>query len=71
MAFGEQPHHPGLSHYLTYCLRAPDEEAPELPVSAQDQFVSSIESVLAGIALLGVGAFFVAMWPAWSPAKDA
>src|ERR1700733_42741 len=70
VALGEQPHHPGLSHYLTYCLRAPEEESPDVPILPEDQFISSIESGLAIIALLGVGAFFVAVWPVWSPAKS-
>jgi len=70
-ALADEPDHPGLSHYLTYCLRAPQETAPDVPASAQDRFVSSVQSVLASIALFGVGAFFVAVWPAWSPAKRA
>ena len=65
--FGEQPH-PGLSHYLTYCLRAPDEEVPESPVSRRiDSFHD--RSVSAALTLSGVGMFFVAIWPAWSPPR--
>jgi hypothetical protein len=70
-ALGEQPHHPGLSHYLTYCLKAPKEEIPDMPPLLQDRLVSSIQSVLAALALFGVGAFFVAVLPAWSRTKGA
>jgi hypothetical protein len=70
VALGEQPHHPGLSHYLTYCLRAP-KEIPDVPTLPQDHLVSSIQSVLAALALFGVGAFFVAVLPAWSRTKGA
>lgn len=63
--------HPDLSHYLTYCLRAPEDEIPDTAVLPQDRFVSLIQSLLAALALLGVGAFFVAVFPMWSPAKGA
>jgi hypothetical protein len=63
--------HPGLAHYLTYCLRAPDEKVPAAAVTPQDRFVSSIQSVLAALTLVGVGMFFVATWPAWSPLNGA
>jgi hypothetical protein len=63
--------HPGLSHYLTYCLRAPEDEVPDAAVSPQDQFVSSIEALLAAVALLGVAGFFVAVFPVWSAPRGA
>jgi hypothetical protein len=62
--------HPGLAHYLTYCLRSPDEEVPAAAVTPQDRFVSSIQSALATLTLVGVGMFFVAIWPAWSPLRS-
>jgi hypothetical protein len=64
-------HHPGMAHYLTYCVRAPDQEIPEEALTPQDHFVSTIQNVLAGIALLGVGVFFASVLPMWSRAKRA
>jgi hypothetical protein len=63
--------HPGLSHYLTYCLRAPEDEVPDAAVSPYDQFVSLIQALLAAVALLGVGGFFVAVFPVWSAPRGA
>jgi hypothetical protein len=62
-------HRPGLTHYLTYCLRAPEAEILDLVVEPQVRFVSTVQNALAAVALAGVGAFFVAVWPAWSRAK--
>ena len=66
-----QPHHPGLSHYLTYCLRAPEEQTSDAPAVSPDRLVSSIQGGLAAVALVGVCAFFVAVLPVWSRAKSA
>jgi hypothetical protein len=63
--------HPGLSHYLTYCLRAPEDEVPDAAVSPHDQFVSLIQALLAAVALLGVAGFFVAVFPVWSAPRGA
>jgi hypothetical protein len=70
VALGQQPHHPGLSHYLTYCLRSPTEEFPDARLVLQDRVSSSIQSALAALALFGVGTFFAAVLPVWSRAKD-
>jgi len=69
MVLAEQPHHPGLSHYLTYCLRAPPDAPAEVPASPQDRTVSLIQSGLAVLALIGVGGFFVAVLPVWSSSQ--
>jgi hypothetical protein len=69
-ALQQQPHHPGLAHYLTYCLRAGTDDVPSLPTIPQDRFVSSIQGALAGLAMLGVGIFFIAVWPVWHRAKN-
>jgi hypothetical protein len=69
MVLAEQPHHPGLSHYLTYCLRASPDAPADVPASPQDQMVSLIQSGLAVLALIGVGGFFVAVLPVWSSSQ--
>lgn len=62
----DQPHHPGLSHYLTYCLKAAADVPPDAPALVQDRMVSFMQTMLALLALLGVGGFFVAVLPVWS-----
>jgi hypothetical protein len=63
--------HPGLSHYLTYCLRAPEDEVPDAAAAPQDQLVSLIQALLVAVALLGVAGFFVAVFPVWSAPSGA
>jgi hypothetical protein len=65
-ALGEQPRHPGLSHYLTYCLSLPRPQLADAPSLAEYRALSEVQSGLAILALAGVLGFFLAMVPAWS-----
>jgi hypothetical protein len=73
LALSEQPEHPGLAHYLTYCLSLPTHEVsdlPDLPALSTYRRISQIQSALGMLALVGVSAFLVAVWPAWSRVKN-
>jgi hypothetical protein len=60
VALGEQPRHPGISHYLSYCLTLP---AGATPAVQNTSISSSVQSALAALALVAVGVFFLAMGP--------
>jgi hypothetical protein len=66
IALSEQPNHPGLSHYLTYCLSLPSAAAPDIAVALTLSATSSIQAALAMLALAGVVVFFVSVLPVWS-----
>jgi hypothetical protein len=63
VALGEQPNHPGISHYLSYCLTLPAGATPEWSAAEKPSMTSSIQTALATLALLAVGAFFLAVVP--------
>ena len=65
VALSEQPNHPGLSHYLTYCLSLPS-AAPDIAAVLQPRTSSSVQAALAMLALAGVAVFFVSVLPVWS-----
>jgi hypothetical protein len=65
VALSEQPNHPGLSHYLTYCLGLPS-AAPDIAAALKPSTTSSIQAALAMLALAGVAVFFVSVLPVWS-----
>lgn len=71
VALSEQPHHPGLSHYLTYCLSLPPRQIADAPELAASRDASATEAGLAAFALLGVAMFFVAVLPSWSRATGS
>ena len=62
----EQPNHPGLTHYLTYCLSLPSAQTIHVVSALKPRIASSAQTVLAMLALAGVGAFFVSVLPVWS-----
>jgi hypothetical protein len=66
VALGEEPDHPGIAHYLTYCLNLPSGSGPDLTVAQKSNSITSVETGLAILALAAVGAFFVAVLPVWS-----
>jgi hypothetical protein len=66
VALSEQPNHPGLSHYLTYCLSLPSAAAPEVAAALTPNASASIQAALAMLALAGVVVFFVSVLPVWS-----
>lgn len=66
VAFAEQPRHPGLSHYLLYCLNLPAGATPDLSKVQGLQLISRVQSAFAALALAGVVAFFAAVLPVWS-----
>jgi hypothetical protein len=66
VAPSEQPRHPGLAHYLTYCLSLPTREVADSLTLSAHRTVSAVQSGLAVLALVGVGAFFLAVVPGWS-----
>jgi len=66
VALGDEPDHPGISHYLTYCLSLPSAAVPELAAVEKPNPAASVETALAMLALAAVGAFFVAVLPVWS-----
>jgi hypothetical protein len=66
VALSEQPNHPGLSHYLTYCLSLPSAAAPDIAAVLQPRTSSSVQAALAMLALAGVAVFFVSVLPVWS-----
>jgi len=66
VALSEQPNHPGLSHYLTYCLSLPSAAAPDIANALQPKTSSSVQAALAMLALAGVAIFFVSVLPVWS-----
>ena len=68
VALSEQPNHPGLSHYLTYCLSRPSAAAPDIASALQPKTSSSVQAALAMLALAGVAVFFVSVLPVWSGA---
>jgi hypothetical protein len=73
LALSQAPDHPGLAHYLTYCLSLPAQAKSgaefDAPALQRERFVSSLQTGLALVGLVGLGAFFVAVWPVWSRAK--
>jgi hypothetical protein len=69
-ALSEQPSHPGLAHYLTYCLSLPTKGVADSPSLSEYRIVSTIQSGLAVFALIGVGAFFFAVLPSWSRVRS-
>jgi hypothetical protein len=71
VALSEQPRHPGLAHYLTYCLSLPTREVADSPSLLAYRIVSAVQSGLAVLALVGVGAFFFAVVPGWSGVRNA
>jgi len=71
LALGEHPEHPGLAHYLTYCLSLPRQDVSDLPALSTYRLTSQIQSILGALALVGVGIFLVAVWPVWSRVKSA
>jgi hypothetical protein len=70
VALSEQPRHPGLAHYLTYCLSLPTKGVADAPSLSTYRTVSAIQSALAVLALVGVGAFFFAVLPRWSRVRN-
>jgi hypothetical protein len=66
VALSEQPRHPGLAHYLTYCLSLPSKGVADSPSLSAYRTVSAVQSGLAVLALIGVGVFFFAVLPRWS-----
>ena len=66
VALSEQPNHPGLSHYLTFCLSLPSAAAPDIAAVLQPRTSSSVQAALAMLALAGVAVFFVSVLPVWS-----
>jgi hypothetical protein len=71
VALSEQPRHPGLAHYLTYCLSLPAKGVADSPSLTAYRTVSAVQSGLAVLALFGVGAFFFAVVPGWSRVRNA
>jgi len=47
-ALAEQPQHPGLVHYLTYCLTLPANAAPELKAAQQPTPAATMQTALGG-----------------------
>jgi hypothetical protein len=70
VALSERPRHPGLAHYLTYCLSLPTREVADSPSLSAYRSVSAVQSGLAVLALVGVGAFFLAVVPGWSRVRN-
>jgi hypothetical protein len=70
VALSEQPRHPGLAHYLTYCLSLPTKGAADSPSLSAYRTVSAVQSGLAVLALIGVVAFFFAVSPRWSKVRS-
>jgi hypothetical protein len=68
---GETPNHPGIPHYLTTCLSLPSHIALDPAVVDPPRTATTIETVLATIAIIAVGAFFVAVLPVWSGRRAA
>jgi tetratricopeptide (TPR) repeat protein len=66
VALSEQPNHPGLTHYLTYCLSLPSDRTQQVSTALSPRIASSIQTALAMLALAGVAAFFVSALPVWS-----
>jgi hypothetical protein len=71
VTLGEEPNHPGIPHYLTTCLGLPSHVAPDPAVIDPPRIAATIETVLATISLVAVGAFFVAVLPVWSGGRPA
>jgi len=66
VALSEQPRHPGLAHYLTYCLHLlPTKGVADSPSLSAYRTVSVVQSGLAVLALIGVSVFFFAVLPRW------
>jgi hypothetical protein len=70
VALSEQPRHPGLVHYLTYCLSVPAREVADSPSLSAYRTISAVQSGLAVLAFVGVGAFFFAVVPGWSGVRN-
>jgi len=70
VALSEQPRHPGLAHYLTYCLSLPTKGVADSPSLSAYRTVSAVQSWLAVLALIGVGVFFFAVLPRWSRVRS-
>jgi hypothetical protein len=70
VALSEQPRHPGLTHYLTYCLNLSTKAVVDSPNLSAYRTVSAVQSGLAVLALIGVGAFFFAVLPRWTRAPS-
>jgi hypothetical protein len=68
---GETPNHPGIPHYLTTCLSLPSHIALDPAVVDPPRTAATIKTVLAIIATIAVGAFFVAVLPVWSGQRVA
>jgi hypothetical protein len=66
VALSQQPRHPGLAHYLTYCLHLPTKGIADSPSLSPYRSVSVVQSELAALALIGISAFFFAVLPRWS-----
>jgi hypothetical protein len=66
VALSEQPRHPGLAHYLTYCLSLPTTGVVDSSSLSAYRTISAVQSGLAVLALIGVGVFFIAVLPRWS-----
>jgi len=66
VALSLQPRHPGLAHYLTYCLHQQTTEIADSPSLSVYRTVSLVQSGLAALALIGISAFFFAGLPRWS-----
>jgi tetratricopeptide (TPR) repeat protein len=66
VALSEQPDHPGLTHYLTYCLSLPSDRTQHVSAALPPSIAASIQTALAMLALAGVAAFFVSVLPVWS-----
>ena len=69
VSLSQQPNHPGLAHYLTYCLSVPAATASSIASALPSRRASSIETALAILALAGVAAFFFSVLPVWSGAS--
>src|SRR5262245_33186435 len=59
VALGDEPDHPGIPHYLTTCLIS-HHIAPDPAVVDAPRIAASVQTVLAIIALIAAGGFFVA-----------
>jgi hypothetical protein len=70
VALSEQPRHPGLAHYLTYCLSLPTKKLADSPSLSAYRTASAVQSGFAVLALIGVGAFFFAVLPRWSRVRS-
>ena len=67
---GRHPDHPGLPHYLTYCLNAPTHQVADVPFLEIEKKMLRMQTAFAALALVGAAAFLLAVWPSWSRPKS-